>query len=63
MTAFGPLLTIVAEIGRPSVLDMSCGPDAMVRAIHDDPDDVAEPELARQLEELRAVAEGADLRA
>ena len=61
MTAFGPLLTTVAEIGRPSDEAMSCEPDAVVRAVDDDPDDVAEAQLARQLEELRAVAERADL--
>ena len=61
MTAFGPLLTTVAEIGRPSDDAMSCDADAVVRAVHDDPDDVAEAKLARKLEELRAVAQRADL--
>ena len=62
ITAFGPLLTTVAEIGRPSADGHVLHSDAMVGAIHDDADGVAEAELACQLEELGAVAERADLR-
>ena len=60
ITAFGPLLTIVAEIGRPSVFDMSWARIPWFARLTMTRTTLAQAELARELEELGAVAQGAD---
>ena len=61
MTAFGPLLTTVADTGGPSEVAMSWTRMPWFARLTMTLDDVAEPELTGQVEELCAVAQCADL--